>query len=113
MRTTMMLALGLAALLLLGAPARAADQAMMDMIGTAKTAADHEALAASYAKQAEEARAHAAEHEAMAKTYAGSVREKLHFDQHCKAIAAYYRDIAKDLDAMAAAHRSLAKKAGK
>jgi hypothetical protein len=111
MRTTSTLVL--AALLLMAPCIGTADQAMMDKISAAKTPADHEALAAEYAKQAADAKAKAVEHEQMAKTYAGAVREKLHFDQHCHALAAYYRSIAKEFDAMAEAHRKLAKQAGK
>ena len=105
--------LTLAALLVVAPLARAAEPTMTDMIGSAKTAADHEALAAAYTKQAEEAKAHAAEHDAMGKTYSGALREKLHFEEHCRAIAADFRSMAKDFEAMAAAHRTLAKQAAK
>jgi hypothetical protein len=49
----------------------------------------------------------------MRHQYTGSFKDKLHLDVHCQAIAANDRASAKDLDALAAAHRAAAKEAGK
>ena len=106
------LALGSLALLLAGALAIAAGPTM-DQISAAKTAADHEAIAAEYSKQAAEAKAKAAEHDEMGKMYSGYLKEKVHFEEHCRALAADYRNTAKELEALVGMHRELAKEARK
>lgn len=112
MRITTTLALGSIALLLAGALVIAAGPTM-DQISSAKTAADHEAIAAEYSKQAAEAKAKATEHDEMGKMYSGYLKEKVHFEEHCRALAASYRNMAKELEAMASMHRDLAKQAAK
>lgn len=90
-------------------------QAAEDMsakIAAAKTAADHEALADDYTKQAEEAEANAKAHENMAKAYKGLGKTgQYHADTHCASLAAGYRTQAKQLKDLAAAERAAAKKA--
>ena len=116
MRTTIVIGLMVAALAM-GAPASAVD--MPDVlksdpaakISGAKSAKDHEALAADYAKQAKEAREQAERHDKMGASYKGAEREKLHLEDHCKAIANNYRETAKALDALAEGERQLAKEA--
>jgi hypothetical protein len=100
-------------LLVAAAPAKAGEN-MSARITAAKTAADHEAIAADYAKQAAAAREEAAAHEKMAKSYAGLGKTgQYHADRHCQAIAQRYLEQAKELDALAEVHRAEAKKAGK
>jgi hypothetical protein len=82
-------------------------------IAAAKTAKDHEGIAAEYAKQAAEAKEEAARHDKMGASYTGAAREKLHLEEHCRAIADGYRRTAKEFEQMAEAHRTLAKEAGK
>ena len=83
-------------------------------ITAAKTAADHEAIAAEYAKEAKEATAAADAHEKMAKSYEGLGKMgQYHANQHCANLVKSYRDQAKDLQALADAHTAEAKKAGK
>ena len=81
-------------------------------IAAAKTAADHEALAAEFTKEAEEAEANAMAHDNMAKSYKGLGKVgQYHGDTHCAAIAAGYRTQAKQLKELAAAEREAAKAA--
>ncbi len=114
-RTMIGLSAAMLCLSLLGTPTFAtAGDDLSAQIGAAKTAADHEAIAAEYSKQADAARAEAAAHEKMAKSYAGLGKAgQYHADQHCRAIAKHDLEQAKDLDALAAAHRAEAKKLGK
>ena len=84
-------------------------------IAAAKTAADHEAIAAYFDKQAAAAKAKASMHEEMGASYkkvGGSLIEKLHLDDHCDKIKASYEAIAKENSALAEAHRAMAKEAG-
>jgi hypothetical protein len=104
----------LAALLALSAaptfPVFAAD--ISAKVAAAKTAADHEAIADAYAKEAQEAEARAEAHEKMAASYKGLGKTgQFHGDTHCAAIAKRERDTAKDLNELAAAHRAQAKAA--
>ena len=84
-------------------------EGMAAQISAAKTAKDHEALAAHYDAQAKEALAEAERHDKMGASYTGHAREKLHLEDHCKAIANNYRETAKGLEALAAGERELAK----
>jgi hypothetical protein len=96
--------------------ARAADCSGLDAkIGAAKTAAEHEAIAACYDDMAKDAQAKVAEHQKMAKAYSmggiGNQATKTHFHQHCEALIRSYEAEAKEYDAMAKAHRQMAKSA--
>ena len=106
---TMMVALA-AVVAFNAAPARAADVDMAAKVAAAKTAADHEAIADVYTKEAADAEASAAEHDKMAATYKQLGKTGLYHEQHCAAIAKRYREQAKDFKALAAAERDLAKK---
>jgi hypothetical protein len=95
-----------------------AEQADIDqMIATAKTAADHQALADYYTRQAAEARAQVATHKKMAAQYSmssvGKQATKTHFHQHCEALIRSYEAEAKEYDALAKAHHDMAVEAGK
>ena len=107
MRTMLMLAL--AALLTISvAPAFADEVDLAEKVSAAKTAADHEAIANEYAKEAAEAEAAATKHDKMAKAYLGKLGQ-YHAEQHCTALAKQYREQAKELNALADAHRAEAK----
>jgi hypothetical protein len=83
---------------------------MSAQIAAAKTPADHEAIADEYAKQAAEAEANAVRHDKMAESYKGLGKMgAYHQDQHCRTLAVKYREEAKDLKELAAAHRAEAK----
>ena len=83
------------------------------MIEKAKTAADHEAIAAQYEKQAAEAKKEADRHRKMEKSYAvGASAGKgtpTPLPQHCAALAKHYDSIAQEDTTLAAAHRDMAK----
>jgi hypothetical protein len=97
------------------APLQARAGGKMDIdkrIATAKTAADHEAIAAYFDTQAAAAKAEAEAHAAMRAAYekaGGALIGKLHLDQHCDKIEASYEDVAKENAALAEAHRAMAK----
>jgi len=117
MRTGIMLAALLAAVLALPTmQARAADCSGLDAkISAAKTAADHDTIAACYGDMAKDAKAKADEHKNMAKAYSmssvGNQATKTHFHQHCEALIRSYEAEAKEYDALAKAHRQMAKTA--
>jgi hypothetical protein len=83
-------------------------------IASAKTPAEHEAIAAAYTKEAEDLRAKANEHRAMDKQYSGPGYRslKLGAGMHCKKLVEAYEAAAKDSDSLAAMHRDMAKAAG-
>lgn len=102
----------MAALLMVSAvPTFAADADLSSQITAAKTAADHEALAAVYDKQAADADATAAAHDKMAASYKGLGKVGQMHETHCAAIAKRERETAKDWKALAEAHRAQAKAA--
>jgi hypothetical protein len=95
------------------APAYA--ESIDDQIATAKTAADHEAIAKWYDDQAKEAEQKAEEHRKMGEAYKKEPgpfgMTKAHFHEHCEALARNYTAQAKEDRALAAEHREMAKKA--
>ena len=102
--------------LLMGAAAASTAWAQSDVaakVTAAKTAADHEALAAEYDKQAAAAKAGAAEHRRMGEAYKGSTTFKSSagnsMPQHCASLAKSFDEQAKMYEAMAEAERALAK----
>ena len=109
-----LLVLGIA-VALPGSPVSVAGAADIEqMIASAKTPADHEAIAAYYEGQAKEARQKAEEHRKMGAVYkkeGGAFLHKTHFDEHCAALIRNFTSEAKEYEALAAAHRQLAKPA--
>jgi hypothetical protein len=111
MKNTLMVVVA-AVLMLSAAPALpvfAAD--LSAKVTAAKTAADHEALADEYTAEAKAADARAAEHDKMAASYKGLGKTGQTHETHCAAIAKRERENAKELNALAAAHRADAKAA--
>ena len=111
---------GAAVLLIVGAfglvslRAVVADEPMTpmgQMITGAKAPADHEALAASYEKDAQDARHKQAEHLQMRDAYATIpvLKTKTGAVAHCDTIAKKYEEIAKENEALAKMHRDMAK----
>ena len=96
-------------------PLSAGEDANIDkMIESAKTAADHEAIAAAYEKQAAEAKSQAAMHAEMGKEYkkvGGALIAKQHVDTHCDSLTKLYQRIATENEALANAHKAMAKDA--
>jgi len=101
----------ISAALVLAAVAIAADD-MSAKVAAAKSAADHQALAAEYDAHAKDATAKAEQHEKMAKSYQGLGKMgQYHATQHCANLSKSYRDQAKEFQALADAHRGAAKEA--
>jgi hypothetical protein len=92
-------------------PAYASD--IEDKIASAKTAADHEAIAKWYDEQAKAAEGKAAEHRKMGQEYqkAGGPAAKAQLPAHCDGLVKIYTNAASELEAMAKAHREMAKTA--
>jgi hypothetical protein len=84
------------------------------MLTEAKTPADHEAIAAYYDKEAQAAHQKHAEHKKLADFYAVTPALKTKSGtlyNHCSEAAKKYEGIAKDFEALAKAHREMAKSA--
>ena len=90
---------------------------ILQMLQTAKTPADHEAIAKYYDEQAAEAKKKAELHRKMAASYTtggtpiGKGGFKVPFPQHCLALAKEFDDEAAHYTAMADMQRELAKTA--
>jgi hypothetical protein len=120
-RRTLLGIAGAALLATLSLPATSAradeHDDIVQKIESAKTPADHDALAAHYTKMAADAKKQADRHRRMAKTYgAGPSAGKgtwAAFPQHCTNLAKDLDSEATEYEAMAAAHRELAKTAAK
>jgi hypothetical protein len=112
-------AMGIAVVLLAGGvlgylPVGSAEEGknIEQMITEAKTPADHEAIAAYYEKEAQEAHKKHAEHQKMEEVYQKNPSlRKSGFSFHCKQIALNYQKTAKDYEDLAKLHREMAKSA--
>ena len=89
------------------------ESSLVQKIESAKTRADHEALAAFYEQEAKTAQAKVEEHKQMAKAYGkiGHLVEKHNMLQHCDRLVKNYQDAAQENLALAKLHRELAAKA--
>lgn len=105
----------LAALALTVLPPGSAEEAtnVEQMIANAKTAADHEAIAAFYEKEAQAAHAKHLQHQKMSDSYAKIpvLEKKAGAVAHCNTIAKNYAEMAKEYEALAHMHREMAKQA--
>jgi hypothetical protein len=114
-RGTTLAAILVAALALPTTQARAADCSGIEAkIAAAKTAADHEAIAACYDDMAKDAQAKATEHKEMGAAYrksGGPAVGKLGLPAHCDYFTKAFQDEAKTYEEMAKAHRQMAKDA--
>ena len=85
------------------------------MIASAKTAADHQAIADYYKQQAKEAQDQADKHKKMAQDYGmasiGTQATKTHFHQHCEGLVRSYESAAKEYNDLAKMHEEMAKAA--
>lgn len=81
------------------------------MIATAKTPAEHEAIAAYYDQQAQAAHAKHEEHLKMKASYEKipHLASKTGLPWHCSTIAANYQKTATEYEALAKLHRDMAK----
>ena len=106
---------------LVGGPtsvAVAEEKNLEEMVQNAKTPADHEAIAKLYDDEAARARSKAEEHRKMGGRYthyeSGTpTTQGVHFDmpKHCENLTKSDEQAAKEAEAMAAAHRAMAKNA--
>jgi hypothetical protein len=93
---------------------RDGGHSMADMVKNAQTAADHEALAAMYDKEAADAKARAAKHQQMAQSYksfTGKGSPVSAMPQHCASLVKSFREQAAMYEKMAATERDAAKRA--
>jgi len=100
------------ALLVVGAPM--AEESMEDMIKSAKTKAEHEALASHYEMEAKELQDKAAEHKKMGEVYGAfphHYKGAETYKQHCDSIASDYEKAAEETLALAKLHRQMAEEA--
>jgi hypothetical protein len=82
------------------------------MITEAKTPADHEAIAAYYDKEAQEAHKKHAEHQKMIEWYKNTpMMSKGGFRTHCDSLISLDDKTAKQYEALAKLHREMAKSA--
>jgi hypothetical protein len=96
------------------AGAEMAGNSMSDMVKNAQTAADHEALATMYDKEAADAKSMAAEHRQMKKSYMSLTGRQFSvgaMPQHCDSLAKTFDEQAAMYEKMAAAERDMAKRA--
>ena len=108
------LAAGMAAIAIAGcaaSPAGPSPEELLSSIGAARTRADHEALAAYYAREGAFARASALEHRNMATQPLGAGRGSWTMPAHCRRLAESYAARAAEQEGMALAQRQLAARA--
>ena len=119
-RVTMLLAAGLvllaaASLPIMRAGAQQAvvtDDNLDEMITSAKTPADHDAVAAFYQQQAADAKKKADLHRRIAETYRRlKIPKPVYMAEMCDGIAAMWDKIAADDSKLAKAHQNIAKNA--
>jgi hypothetical protein len=93
----------------------AQDADIDKMIASAKTAADHQAIADYYKQQAKEAQEQAERHKKMAQEYGmasiGRQATKTHFHEHCEVLVRDYESAAKEYNDLAKMHEEMAKAA--
>lgn len=111
--TRLSMLLSLLLLVALWAPVRApAADDIDEMLANAKTAADHEGIAAYYDKEAAAAKEKADLHRrmlAIVKKQGGPGIAKWHMDRHCERLIKQYDDSAQMYTEMAHAHREMAR----
>ena len=105
-----MMVLAMGALGYLSVGAAEEGKSLEQMVAAAKTPADHEALAAYYEKEAQEAHQKHAEHLQLKAAYAKvpHLTSKTGLPSHCDSIAKNYDQTAKEYEALAKAHRQMA-----
>jgi hypothetical protein len=111
-RFVSMMSAGAVAILLSGVAFAAESVVTPAQIAAATTAADHEAIAAAYDKEATALEAKAREHEQMAKTYSSAGTKKgmdsASMHAHCAKLAKQYSEAAAENRELAKLHRAMA-----
>lgn len=87
------------------APAAAPNENIDRMIATAKTASDHEAIAAYYDKEASDAHAKYEEHKASIAYYDSGTPQWRKWARHCARLAQDFKDAEQEASALATEHR--------
>jgi hypothetical protein len=120
-RVTVVLAVGLLLLAVAVLPAIRAgaqpttvtDDNLDQMITSAKTPAEHEAIAAYFEQEAKEAKKKAELHRRSADTYRKmKVSKPVYMAEMCDNVAAYWDGVSTNAENLAKAHRAMAKTAG-
>ena len=106
MLTRRQLAATAAALAFLPALARAEDDPEMHMVESAKSPADHAALADHYRAEGRKARARQEHHRLMAQVYRG--KQLTGNGVHCRRLAKKFGEIADEFEGLASSHEKLA-----
>ena len=88
------------------------DENLDASLAAAKTAADHEAIAAYYQDQAKKALGQVKSHQKMEKIYERWAKSTEH-GVHCKRLIQTYEALAKDYEALAKDHQAMAKSLSK
>jgi hypothetical protein len=88
------------------------DDNLDQALGSAKTPADHDAIAAYYDKEVADNEAKAKLHHAVHHNYEKFRTKPPDMGPHCDALAKYYQRVANEDKALAAGHREMAKKVG-
>ena len=89
------------------------DDNLDQMIASAKTPADHDAIAAFYAQEAADAKKKSALHRNSADTYRKlKIAKPVYMAEMCDGLAKYWDDVAKGAEKLAKAHQDMAKNAG-
>ncbi|MBI3245475.1 MAG: hypothetical protein HYZ50_03075 [Deltaproteobacteria bacterium] len=109
----MAISLTVGALGYLSAGIAAEGKSVEQMITEAKTPADHEAIAAYYETEAQEAHKKHAQHQKMSDSYATIpvLKTKTGAVTHCNTIAKKYEQIAKEYETLAKLHKDMVKPA--
>ncbi len=115
---TILSAMAVALMLTGGASAVAGESVTAAQIASAKTPAEHEAIAKQYDAEAVAAEAQAKEHESMVQSYevaAHGPKNQMARSMvgHCKNLVKDYKAAAASYRALAAEHRKMAAEAGK
>ncbi len=118
-RITMLLAAGLIlfaatvpAVRAIAQPTTVTDDTLEQSITTAKTPADHEAIAAFYDKEAARLEGYAKLHHLTHETYEKFRLKPPDMAHHCDELAKSYQHGANEAKALAEEHRAMAKKGG-
>lgn len=94
-------------------PTTVTDDNLEQMIASAKTPAEHEAIAAYFEQEAAEAKKKAELHKGTAETYRKlKISKPVYMAEMCDVIATSFRKAATDAESLAKMHHKMAKAAG-
>jgi cell division protein ZapA (FtsZ GTPase activity inhibitor) len=99
--------LGIMTLVSLSSSLAGESKSIEQRVRTAKTPADHKALATFFQKEAQASQRQATRHLQLKEAYAAMPNAQM-MVSHCDAIAKHYQEIAKELTSMAEMHKETA-----